>query len=336
MSKPALTVILPVRNGAAYLEAALQSLRAQSRRDFVLHAWDDGSTDDTAALLDRWVPNRIPGRVLGHEPIGIGRALARLVESAGTDLIARMDADDVSHPQRLAKQLAFMQRNPRVAVLGTQMQRRDATLTCARQTTALPLNDADLRWMLRTHNPLNHPTVMMRKLAVLDCGNYRDLRPGQDDDLWLRLSYRHRMANLPEALLLYREHDASVTGRQHDQAAATFRERRRASASLVFPDLPDAAAQRLTDLLADPNLLGVTKDDLALLERAARHLAEVSGEPADYFTSTALYRQQWANLKTRRLKSSPVLGPAWPALRQLGRLVVAPRGGDAASNGEAA
>ncbi|MEM1354501.1 MAG: glycosyltransferase [Planctomycetota bacterium] len=324
MSKPELTVIMPVRNGGSYLGAALESLRSQTCRDFVLHVWDDGSTDDTAALLKRWVPNRLPGRVLGHEPIGIGRALARLVESAGTPLIARMDADDVCHPQRFARQLAHMQQHPRVAALGTQMQRRDATLTQTRRTTRMPTRDRDVRWMLRTHNPLNHPTVMMRRLAVLDCGNYHDLRPGQDDDLWLRLAFRHRLANLPEPLLLYREHDHSVTASQLDQSAATFRARRRASAALVFPGLAEDEAQRLTDLLADTKLLGVGRDDVQLLERAARTLAQQSGEPADYFIDTPRYRQQRDNLKTRRLKSNPVIRPAWPALRKLGRLVTTP------------
>lgn len=324
MNRPALTIIMPVRNAADYLPAALQSLHAQTRRDFVLHVWDDGSTDDTAALLDRWLPDRLPGRVLGHERIGIGPALARLVESAGTDLVARMDADDLCHPQRLDRQLAFMRANPRVAVLGTQMQRRDATLKQTIATTAHPLDDRELRWTLRLNNPLNHPTVMMRRLAVLDCGNYRDLRPGQDDDLWLRLAYRHRLANLPESLLIYREHDNSITAEQRDQATATFRDRRRNSANLVFPGLPEGAAQRLTDLLSDPSRLGVTKQDLAWLEFAARRVAELSGEPADYFLTTARYRQQLANLKTRRLKSNPVLRPAWPALRRLGKLVVPP------------
>jgi len=323
MTKPVLTVIMPVRNGASYLEAALESLRAQTRQDFVLHIWDDGSTDETAALLARWVPNRIPGRVLGYESIGIGQALARLVESATTDLIARMDADDVCHPQRLARQLAFMAANPAVAVLGTQMQRRDATLTQTRQTTALPLDDRDLRWMLRTHNPLNHPTVMMHRLAVLDCGNYRDLKPGQDDDLWLRLAYRHRMANLPEALLIYREHADSVTGSNADERISRFRQRRLAAADVVFPGLNEGEAEHLIELLTHTDRLGITRGDIELHQRAARQAALLSSESPDYFQNTTSFREQALNLRTRRLKSNPALRPAWPVLRRLARIVPA-------------
>lgn len=314
-----LTVIMPVRNAARFLESALVSLQQQTRRDFVLHVWDDGSEDQSPAILNRWLPNRLPGQVIGTGRIGIGHALARLVESAPTELIARMDADDVCQPDRFDRQLVFMQRHTDVAVLGTQMQRCEGSTGRDLGRTTHPLHDAELRWAMRLRNPINHPTVMMRRPAVLACGNYRDLRPGQDDDLWLRIARHHRMANLPACLLTYREHDGSVTARR-DNPAAEFRRRRMDDAKLVFPGLELNQAQRLTHLLTHPDQLDVTRADLSLLDDAAASLALVSGEPIDYFRHTTTLRQQRLNLQVRRLKSRPLLGRLWPMVRGAGRL----------------
>lgn len=312
---PKLTILMPVRNGDRFLDQALQSLSTQTESGFVLHAWDDGSADDTPAILDRWLPARLPGCVVGRERIGIGRALARLVESSPTDLIARMDADDICHPDRLNQQLAYMTAQPEVAVLGTQMRRVNAATGQPLGTTRHPTADAELRWQLRLSNPLNHPTVMMRRSAVLAAGNYRDLRPGQDDDLWLRLSQRHRMANLDACLLTYREHPASVTAGESD-AMHTFRQRRLAEAPLVFPRLDRTRAQRLTQLLTHPEQPGVASRDIALLRQAAEQLALASAEPRDTFTRTRAYRAQRLNLLTRRWKRDPLIGLAWPVIRR--------------------
>lgn len=312
---PALTVIMPVRNAAAHLETALASLQQQTLRGFALHVWDDGSDDATPAILDRWFKSRLHGRVIGSQRIGIGPALARLVESATTELVARMDADDICRPLRLEQQFAWMHRHPDVALLGTQVRRIDGDTGQPLSTTDYPTDDAELRWQLRTCTPINHPTVMMRRSAVLACGNYRDLRPGQDDDLWLRLSHRRRLANLPACLLDYREHPASITAKQA-HAAQTFRDRRWADAECVFPGLEAQDARRLTRLLTRPDELGVTRQDLALLDQAAEHLAQTTGEPAGYFKQTATFRAQRLNLRIRRCKSMPLLGRAWPIVKR--------------------
>jgi len=311
---PSLTVIMPVRNNARCLEPALASLERQTDRDFVLHVWDDGSDDDSPSILKRWLNARLPGRVVGRRRVGIGRALAQLVESAPTELIARMDADDLCDPQRFERQRAYMNRHPDVAVLGTQARRVEGEPTNVIDVTDHPTSDAAIRWQMRLQNPLNHPTVMMRKSAVLNCGNYRDLRPGQDDDLWLRLSQQHRFANLPGDLLTYREHDNTVTARQKD-ATRTFRKRRLAESHRVFPGLPVADARRLTHLLTHPDELGVTRRDIALLERAAERLAACSGEPAARFKQTRAYRAQHLNLRTRHWKGKPIIGRAWPVMK---------------------
>ena len=312
---PTLTVIMPVYNAERYLDAALASLEQQTVRDFVVHIYDDGSTDRTADILESWLTSRLPGKVIGRDRIGIGNALAKLVKSAPTELIARMDGDDLCHPQRFAKQLAFMQRNPRVAVLGTQVQRIDGETGETISKTRYATDDAELRWQFRLCTPINHPTVVMRRAAVLEAGNYRDLRPGQDDDLWLRLSQRHRFANLPDCLLTYREHAASITRKQAD-AVHTFRNRRLTDCRCVFPGLVREDAQRLTHLLTHPDELAVTRRDVGLLELAAEYLAKEAGESLDTFKQTHAYREQLLNLRTRRFKSEPLLRSAWPIVKR--------------------
>lgn len=314
-----LTVIMPVRNGARFLEPALASLESQAYRGFALHVWDDGSDDDTLAILQRWLPARLPGRVIGQARIGIGPALGRLVEAAPTELIARMDADDVCDPARFERQLAFMKQHPDLAVLGTQMRRHDQATNKDLGPTSHPLNDAEIRWAMRLINPINHPTVMMRRAKVLACGNYRDLRPGQDDDLWLRIARHDRLANLPDCLLTYREHPASVTARR-DDPVRVFRDRRMDDARLVFPGLPVEDARRLTRLLTKTDELDVSRADLSLLDRAATLAAQQTNEPGSYFKQTNAYRQQRLNLLVRWLKRQPMVGRAWPVVRCAGWL----------------
>lgn len=314
--EPPVTWLLPVHNAQPFLEAALASIAKQSYRNHSILAWDDGSTDDSLAILKQWIPERIPGRVLGHARLGLGPALARLVEHSPTELLARMDSDDIAHPDRLAKQVAYMQTHPDVAVVGTQMRRMRDDGQSFGAITHHPADDPELRWALRLVNPINHPTVMMRRSAVLQAGNYHDLAPGQDDDLWVRVAKGHRMANLPEVLLDYREHASSITAHHQTRATEQFRARREQCLKTLFPMVPPSKASRLVHLLTHPDDLSVTRSDLSLHRRAARCAALNSGLPVSAFVQTDLFRQQSLNLRTRWLKRQPVVRAVWPKRQQ--------------------
>ena len=200
----ALTVLLPVRDGAAYLDAAIASIRRQTFADFELLVVDDGSSDASPAIAARHVNEDARVRVHASPGEGLVAALNFGIERSGASLVARMDADDISLPTRFERQVARMAAEPDLLVLGTATVRMDAQ---GRRvgTTVPPTDAAEIDQILDRVNPIAHPTVMMRRAALEDVGGYRRAyQRAEDYDLWLRLAERGRLANLPEALLEYR------------------------------------------------------------------------------------------------------------------------------------
>jgi glycosyltransferase involved in cell wall biosynthesis len=203
---PAVSVILPVRNGARYLGLAAGSILAQTFSDLELLVVDDGSEDATPAILARMAQADPRVRVLSGPPLGLVAALNRGLHAAASSFIARMDADDVAWPDRLARQMALLTSEADVVAVGTGWRVVDADGT-ARRVVRPPASPDAIRAALRRSNPIAHPTVLMRREAVLAVGGYRAaFRQAQDLDLWLRLAEHHDLRNVPEPLLDLREH----------------------------------------------------------------------------------------------------------------------------------
>jgi glycosyltransferase involved in cell wall biosynthesis len=210
------TWILPVLNAEKFLDLTLQSIAAQSYTDHEILAWDNGSKDRSVEILKSWIPSKIPGRVVTHEPLGLGACLARMVLESKSDLCARIDGDDICFKGRLELQVQFMERNPDVVACGTQMLKIDESGRDLGQYCRRPEADVDLAAISLIQSPLNHPTVMFRRKSVLEVGNYRDIKPLEDWDLWIRLAEKGRLGNLKEDLLYYRIHSQSVTSSAKD------------------------------------------------------------------------------------------------------------------------
>ena len=211
-ASPAISVVLPVYNAEAYVGEAVESILAQSFTDFELIAINDGSTDGSGAIL-RELAARDTRIVLVERPNdGLVSALNEGIESARAEFIARMDADDVAMPERFALQHARMVKEPELAVLGSLIRWMDRVgniIELAKQ----PLTPEAIARCLEQGCPVAHPTVMMRRGAVLKVGGYRKAFPHAEDyDLWLRMSdLGYAIANLPRPLLNYRIHDANVS-----------------------------------------------------------------------------------------------------------------------------
>ena len=202
---PRVSVILPVRDGERFLREALQSVLAQTLDDFELLVVDDGSTDGTAAILDEVQDDRL--RVLRQGPLGLVAALNLGIAEARTPYLARMDADDVSLPERLERQVAYLDERPRVALVVSRVETigRDATVV-------LPDDDAALRRRLLLRNPFTHGSVVVRADAVARGGGYRtDYGANEDYDLWRRIAREWELGALPDVLYRYREHPGAVT-----------------------------------------------------------------------------------------------------------------------------
>jgi hypothetical protein len=195
------SVVLPVRDAAPYLADAVESVLAQTETDLELVAVDDGSTDDSPAMLERFAQADARVRVFRQPPSGLAAALNRGVAEARAPYLARMDADDVALPHRLERQLGLLDARRDVGVVGSAFR----FLGPGGRVVAYPTRDADIRRALAEYNCIAHPTATIRADALRDVGGYR-LANAEDYDLWLRLAERWRLANLAEPLLLYRHH----------------------------------------------------------------------------------------------------------------------------------
>jgi glycosyltransferase involved in cell wall biosynthesis len=217
---PAVTVLMPVFDARDYLAESLESVLGQSFGDFELLVVDDGCTDGSSAILDAHARRDRRIRILRQPNRGVVASLRRGIAEARAPFIARMDADDVALPDRLALQHRAMTARPELAVLGSAIRVTDA----ARQPIKDHLFETDPAvvrdnlLVVERHWVVAHPAVMMRTEVVRAAGAYRSqFLHAEDYDLWLRLSERHDIGNLDELLLEHRVLDGSVTRRNHDQ-----------------------------------------------------------------------------------------------------------------------
>lgn len=208
---PVVTVLMAVHNAAQFLTEAIDSVLRQTFEDFEFLVVDDGSTDTTAALLSACTDARLRVIRRAHNG-GLSAALNIGIAEARGDLLARMDGDDVSAPQRLERQVAYMREHPEVLLLGTGCVRMDAAGRPF-ERIQYPTDAPVLQERLLAGNQFCHPSVMMRTQVVRLLGGYRALAGGaaQDYDLWLRIAEQGEIANLPDVLLRYRIHEGQVS-----------------------------------------------------------------------------------------------------------------------------
>jgi GT2 family glycosyltransferase len=211
---------MAVHDGARHLQASLDSVLDQSFGDFELVVVDDGSTDDTPQILRSYTDKRI--RVIDNpRNLGLTASLNRGLAASRGELLARQDADDVSLPGRLARQVEFLRNNRDVVLLGSAYIRINE-LGEELGTRNVPTEDDEIRWRMLFLNPYTHSSVMFRTDAARRVGGYRTDYPyAEDYDLWARLAAAHPVAAVPEILVLYRKSDTSLmatTGREHGTA----------------------------------------------------------------------------------------------------------------------
>ncbi|MBF0353720.1 MAG: glycosyltransferase family 2 protein [Alphaproteobacteria bacterium] len=208
---PRVSVVMAVRNGAKYLKQTLDSLAAQTFTDFELIVIDDGSQDDTPGILDA-CRNLSLVRLRNAQTQGLASSLNQGLDIARGEYIARLDADDLSYPARLAAQLHFLDTYREHVLVGTAYDVLDVTGRVC-ETQMQPLDDFSIRWQMLFHNAFCHSSVMLRRssLRVADLHYDPKLSFAQDFDLWSRLSQYGKMANLPQALAGLRQHPDSIS-----------------------------------------------------------------------------------------------------------------------------
>jgi hypothetical protein len=208
---PDVSVLMPVRNGGRYLEAAVSSILTQSLRNFEFIVCDDGSTDDTPHTLARYAARDARIRVFTLPQRGLVAALNLGMQEARAAWVARMDADDVAWPDRLAVQLAAAAAHPAAAGIGSAWRIIDQNGR-PRRIVRPPTDPGGITAALMQHNCLAHPTMLLRRQPVIAAGGYREaFRHAEDYDLWLRLSEHHPLLAVPQPLLDYREHPGQIS-----------------------------------------------------------------------------------------------------------------------------
>jgi glycosyltransferase involved in cell wall biosynthesis len=313
---PRISVLLPVCNSEAYLAQAIASVVQQTFTDFELFILDDGSEDGSLAIARQMAAKDSRVVCVTGDHRGIVHQLNLGIDMAQGEYIARMDADDVSLPNRFAAQVNFLDRHAQCCAVGTQVIRMDPDglpIDCWRVPEHH--DEIDEYHMQNRSSALIHPSVMMRKCAVAGLGGYRAaFEWAEDYDLFLRLSEVGPLANLSEVLLRYRLHAKSITfTRIEAQLGAAFRAFEDTRARRGIPG-------SVSPLRQDP--WGQSEDELMWSWTRSAFAARNYGTARKW--AFRLLSRRSTDLRRWALFGGACLGPVAVHLKRIGGLSVGP------------
>jgi len=208
-----ISVVMSVYNGEKFLRDAIASILRQTFNNFEFVIVNDGSTDTSLNIINSFLDKRI--KVIDQSNLGLTKSLNIAIQAATGDFIARMDADDLSHPERLSYQYAYMTEHPEVGLLGTLNYGIDET-GVELGFSVFPTEFADIRQsLLFEGNCLTHGTFMIRRQVLELVGGYSEEYPySQDYELALRIAEKHEIQNLNRFLYYLRISKSSITAQK--------------------------------------------------------------------------------------------------------------------------
>lgn len=246
-SSPFVSAVMAVYNGCPHLEEAVQSILDQTFADFEFIIINDGSTDGSKEVLEQFATRDDRIRIVHQKNRGLTVSLNRGLHMARGKYVTRMDADDVSRPKRFGRQVNFLESNPEVGILGTQIKRIDADGNPHGQWI-LPTDPDVVGWQTLFSTCLCHPTVMMRRSLLDDLNGYAEWATcAQDYELWTRAVLESQLANLPDTLHKLRRHDDSITATKQDEQRRVCR---KATATLHETLLGEQAEEEFSHFLS--------------------------------------------------------------------------------------
>ena len=248
---------MSVYNGEKCLKEAVESILSQTFRDFEFIIVNDGSTDGTSSMLAHYQQKDTRIRLYNQGNRGLIASLNRGCELACGKYIARMDSDDVSLPERLGKQLEFMESHPEIGVLGTGIKIiNEKGRALLNQNWRYPASPRVMGWFLLFGACVAHPSVMMRRDIIRQLGFYQpEALYVEDYDLWTRANSVTQIANIPEILLRYRFWDGSICSQHRlTQRRNTANIMHRMIVQLLRSDVPVEMVSTLQRMCADASL----------------------------------------------------------------------------------
>ncbi|NWF88559.1 MAG: glycosyltransferase [Ignavibacteriaceae bacterium] len=201
-----LSVLMTTYNCGHYISQAITSIIKQTYKNFELIIIDDGSVDDTKEVINQFNDSRIV--YINKEHSGFSDSLNFGLNKARSEWIARMDADDISLPQRLEKQVNFLNNNSKYNIISSWYAVFNTDKV--RHLFNLPQEHLEIISALRLHSPLCHGSSLYNKKLIVDCGGYFNVPFGTDYNLWLRLGKKAIFYNIPEILILVRARKNSL------------------------------------------------------------------------------------------------------------------------------
>lgn len=210
---PTVSILLPVYNAERHLAEAVESMLHQSFTDFEFLVINDGSTDRSGKILATYAAQDKRIRSISRDNRGLIFTLNEMLQQAQGEFLARMDADDISTPDRLALQVGFLRQHPEVVCVGGAFDLIDPQGHTVMRAVAMPEENAEIQQMLLLGRTLiNHPSALIRRAALLQIGGYDpSMKTIEDLDMLLRIGEIGQLANLPDVVLKYRFHTQSVS-----------------------------------------------------------------------------------------------------------------------------
>lgn len=205
---------MPVHNGQRFLREAIESILCQTCSDFEFLIINDGSTDNSRDIVLSFDDARI--RLVDNPTnIGLTKSLNQGLQLAKSEYITRQDADDISYPTRLEREVQFMDRHPEIILLGTRARAIDERGKPKKIELRIPTGLLAIRWFLMFQNAFIHSSVMFRRMVIWEkLGGYDEsISRAQDYEMWSRTAREHSVENLPDILLDHRYEYGSIVSR---------------------------------------------------------------------------------------------------------------------------
>jgi glycosyltransferase involved in cell wall biosynthesis len=280
MTTPRVSILMPVYNVAPYLREAMDSILAQTFLDFELIVLDDCSPDNSAEILDTYTDERIV-RYRGEKNMGLSNVLNVGMAMARGELIARMDSDDISTPERLATQVAYLDAHPEVDLCSCGMELFGAK----QETWVRETNVEDVKITALFHSPILHASSVWRRASFERVGLrfLQEMVPAEDYDMWTRaMAAGLKLVNIPEVMYHYRIHPSQATT-QTDKTAKKDREVKANYLRMLYP----------TEDMSAVNLLPAqSASDLERIKQSVAHLLEAN-KRTPFFEQVRLEKRMW-------------------------------------------